>query len=54
MFTNKVRCSIIQGGKGKDGVALIKSLIYEQELKEALWGACYKESKVDPNCELIH
>jgi len=30
MFTNKMRCSIL-GGKGKDRVALIKSLIYMRD-----------------------
>jgi len=28
MFPNKVKCSIVWGGKGKDTLALIKSLNY--------------------------
>jgi len=38
MFTNKVKCSsIFWGGKGKDRVTLIKSLIYAR-IEEALEG----------------
>jgi len=39
MFSNKVRCSIIWGGKGKDRVELIKSLIYARVERGALRGA---------------
>jgi hypothetical protein len=39
MFTNKVRRSIIWGGKGKDRVELIKSLNYAKVKRCALRGA---------------
>ncbi len=51
MFTNKVRCNIIWGGKRKDRVALNINLIYLRLEKGAL-RACYKKSKVDLNCEI--
>jgi hypothetical protein len=37
MLANKVKCSIFWGGKGKDRVTLIKSLIYAR-VEEALEG----------------
>jgi len=52
MFTNKMRCSIILGGKGKDRVWLIKSLIYARVRKGTL-GVHYKRSKVDQKCKLL-
>jgi len=39
VLTNKLRLDIVCGGKGKDRVALIKSLIYARVGRGALGGA---------------
>ncbi len=45
MFTNKNEKQHCLGGKGKDRVALIKSLIYGRVRSGALRDALYKRSK---------
>jgi len=42
MFTNKMRDSAFLGGKGKDGVALIKSLIYAR-VGRGIWRSAIKD-----------
>jgi hypothetical protein len=52
MFTNNVRCSIIQGSKGKTAgeerkvLALNKSLIYIK-VEKCVWGRYERLIKVD-------
>ncbi len=44
MFTSKVKCIIIWGVKGTDGVTVIKSLICVR-VGSGTWGLCYYRPK---------
>jgi len=53
VFTNKVKYSIIWGGKGKDRVMLIKSVISMRVGRGAHGARCYRFKRIVVNDQKV-